>query len=145
MTSVPLSSAAIAIGEMAKAKDKVAIFTAAASSVLSGERCGPNHLHWVYDTWGIPHAIEAAMGADHAKASGRAALAQMRKIPVHDPIFGTSVIRDDGRVTHPIYLLEAKAPHESKEKWDLLKVKGIIPIDQAFRPMADGHCPMIKA
>ena len=29
----------------------------AASSILTGARCGPNHLHWSYDTWGIPHAI----------------------------------------------------------------------------------------
>ena len=57
LTDLPLSSAAIAVGEMAKAKDKLAIYTGAASSILTGERCGPNHLHWSYDTWGIPHAI----------------------------------------------------------------------------------------
>jgi branched-chain amino acid transport system substrate-binding protein len=57
LTDLPLSSAAIAVGEMAKAKDKLAIYTGAASSILTGERCGPNHLHWSYDTWGVPHAI----------------------------------------------------------------------------------------
>lgn len=57
LTDLPLSSAAIAVGEMAKAKDKLAIFTGAASSILTGARCGPNHLHWSYDTWGIPHAV----------------------------------------------------------------------------------------
>ncbi|MCL2428276.1 MAG: ABC transporter substrate-binding protein [Alphaproteobacteria bacterium] len=57
LTDVPLSSAAIAIGEMAKAKDKLAIYTGAASSALTGQHCGPNHLHWAYDTWGIPHSI----------------------------------------------------------------------------------------
>src|ERR1700722_759560 len=64
LMDLPLSSAAIAVGEMAKAKDKLAIFTGAASSILTGERCGPNHLHWAYDTWGVPHAIVAASVKD---------------------------------------------------------------------------------
>ena len=57
LTDLPLSSAAIGVGEMAKAKDKLAIYTGAASSILTGERCGPNHLHWSYDTWSNPHAV----------------------------------------------------------------------------------------
>ena len=56
LTDVPLSSAAFGIGELAKAKDKLAIFTGAASADLTGPRCGPNHLHWAYDTWSMPHA-----------------------------------------------------------------------------------------
>ncbi len=311
ITDVPLSSAALAIDDLAKAKDKLAIYNGAASSALTGKNCGPNHLHWAYDTWGIPHAVVAAtladggdtwffitadytyghtladdssslvragggkvlgevahpfpgttdfsafllqaqasgakviglanggsdavncikqaaefgltksghrvvgvglllhdilaigleaaqgvrlaepyywdlnegtrafgrrfaarmnghpmpdsaqagqysavshylkavaaMGVERAKASGRAAIAQMRTIPVEDPIFGKSVIRPDGRVIHPIYLLEAKAPSESKETWDLVKLVRTVPIDQAFRPMSEGGCPMIKA
>jgi branched-chain amino acid transport system substrate-binding protein len=57
ITDVPLSSAAFAIGDMVKAKDKAAIFTGGASAAITGERCGPNHLHWVYDTWSMPHAV----------------------------------------------------------------------------------------
>ncbi|MFL5286667.1 MAG: ABC transporter substrate-binding protein [Rhodopila sp.] len=57
ITDVPLSSAAFAIGDMAKAKDKVAIFTGGASAAITGEKCGPNHVHWVYDTWSMPHAV----------------------------------------------------------------------------------------
>jgi branched-chain amino acid transport system substrate-binding protein len=310
LTDVPLSSAAIAIGEMVKAKDKLAIFTGAASSILTGQRCGPNHLHWAYDTWGIPHAIVAAtmrdggdtwffitadyafghmlandsagfvragggkvlgearhpfpgtsdfsafllqakvsgakviglanggadsvncikqaaefglikagikivgvgllvhdiagigleaaqgvrlaepyywnlnddtrafgrryaarmknnamsdsaqagqysavmhclkavavMGVDRAKASGRDVIAQMRAIPVQDQIFGRSVIREDGRVIHPIYLFEAKAPSESKEPWDLLSLRATIPTEEAFRPLSEGGCPLVK-
>ncbi|OYV33723.1 MAG: ABC transporter permease [Rhodospirillales bacterium 20-64-7] len=311
LTDLPLSSAAIAVGEMAKAKDKLAIFTGAASSILTGARCGPNHLHWAYDTWGIPHAIVestvkagantwyfitadyaygqqlehdaasfvtraggkvlgsarypfpgttdfsafllsgkasgakviglanggvdavncvkqaaefgimqggqkvvgvglliddilsiglksahgvllaepyywnlndgtrgfarryqarmpqrsmpnsaqaglysaithylkavAVMGPEKAKASGRAVIAQMRAIPVEDVIFGTSTIRPDGRVIHNMYLFEVKQPSESKETWDLLRLKDTIPADRAFRPMAEDGCPMIHA
>ena len=67
VTDVPLSSAAFAIGDLAKQKDKVAIFTGGASADITGSRCGPNHLHWVYDTWSMPHGVvDAAVkeGAD---------------------------------------------------------------------------------
>ena len=57
ITDVPLSSAAFAIGDMVKAKDKVAIFTGGASADITGRHCGPNHLHWAYDTWSMPHAV----------------------------------------------------------------------------------------
>ncbi len=57
ITDVPLSSAAFAIGDMVKAKDKAAIFTGGASADITGAHCGPNHLHWVYDTWSMPHAV----------------------------------------------------------------------------------------
>lgn len=311
LMDLPLSSAAIAVGQMCKEKDKLAIFTGAASSILTGEKCGPNHLHWAYDTWAAPHAVVtasmkegvntwffiaadyafghmlasdaegfvtsgggkvlgqanypfpgttdfsaflvqakasgakaigfanggvdtvncikqaqefglvkagvklgaigmllpdvlamglemsqgvrfsepyywdlndgtrafgrrfakrmagnampdsaqagqysatrhylkavAAMGVDNAKASGRAVIAQMKKIPIHDDIFGDSIIREDGRVIHRTLLLEAKQPAESKEKWDLAKVVATIPMDQAFRPMNAGGCPLVHA
>ena len=57
ITDVPLSSAAFAIGDMVKARDKAAIFTGGASADITGAHCGPNHLHWVYDTWSMPHAV----------------------------------------------------------------------------------------
>ena len=57
VTDVPLSSAAFAIADMVKQKDKVAIFTGAASAAVTGDKCGPNHIHFVYDTWSMPHAV----------------------------------------------------------------------------------------
>jgi branched-chain amino acid transport system substrate-binding protein len=67
ITDVPLSSAAFALSDLAKAKDKVAIFTGAASADITGTRCGPNHLHWVHDTWSMSHGVVDASikeGAD---------------------------------------------------------------------------------
>jgi branched-chain amino acid transport system substrate-binding protein len=69
----------------------------------------------------------------------------MRAIPVEDAIFGKSTIRADGRVIHNMYLFETKAPAESHETWDLLRLKNTIPAERAFRPIADGGCPMIHA
>ena len=57
ITDVPLSSAAFAIGDMVRAKDKAAIFTGGASADITGTHCGPNHVHWAYDTWSMPHAV----------------------------------------------------------------------------------------
>ena len=58
-------------------------------------------------------------------------------------IFGESTIRIDGRVTHNIYLFEVKSPSELRETWDVLRLKSTIPADRAFRPLADGGCPMV--
>jgi branched-chain amino acid transport system substrate-binding protein len=57
ITDVPLSSAAFAIGDLVKQKDKLAIFTGGASADITGAHCGPNHLHWAYDTWSMPHGV----------------------------------------------------------------------------------------
>ena len=86
-----------------------------------------------------------AIGPEKAKASGRAAIAAMKTIPLQDAIYGKSVIREDGRVIHDMYLFEAKAPAESKEEWDVLKLKSTIPSDQAFRPLNEGGCSMVKS
>ena len=50
----------------------------------------------------------------------------------------------DGRKIHPAYLVEAKKPAESKGEWDLYKIRATIPAEQAFRPLADGGCPLVK-
>ena len=307
VTDVPLSSAAFAIADMVKQKDKVAIFTGAASAAVTGEKCGPNHIHFVYDTWSMPHGVvEAAvkegrdtwffitadyafghslqkdaasfvteaggkvlgralapfpgttdfsaflvqakasgakvvglangggdtvncikqaaefgimkggqqvaglimliqdvhgvglaaaqgvlltepyywnlnantrefglryakrlsgavpnsvqagqyaavlhylkavvaMGPERARASGRAAVEQMKAMPTEDPIFGQGRVRPDGRVIHDMHLFEVKSPEQSKEPWDYYTHKRTIPADQAFRPLNQGGCTL---
>jgi branched-chain amino acid transport system substrate-binding protein len=58
--------------------------------------------------------------------------------------FGDVAIRQDGRVIHPMYLFEVKKPEESKYPCDYYRLVSTIAADQAFRPMADGGCPMVK-
>ncbi len=308
---LPLSSAAFAVGEMAKAKDKLAIYTGAASADITGPRCGPNHLHWAYDTWSMPHGVVdalvkeggntwffltadyafghslandsasfvtaaggkvlgeathpfpgttdfsayliqakasgakviglanggsdtqncikqaaefglmkggqkvagmlllindvhgmglqsaqgvllsepyywnlndgtrsfakrfaarmttgampnspqagqysavthylksvASVGVDKAKSSGRGMIAAMRSVPVQDPIFGKSEIRADGRVIHDMHLFEVKAPAQSTGPWDYYSLRRTIPMEEAFRPIALGNCPMVRS
>ena len=43
-----------------------------------------------------------------------------------------------------MYLFEVKAPAESKGRWDYYKLAATIPAGQAFRPMADGGCPLVQ-
>ncbi len=73
---------------------------------------------------------------------GRAIVAAMKAAPVDDPLFGHVTIREDGRALHPMYLLQVKAPAQSKGPWDVFKLVATIPADQAFRPLAQGNCPL---
>ena len=84
-------------------------------------------------------AVEAGNTDDGTKV-----IAKMKEMPTDDPLFGKGSIRADGRKIHPVYLVEVKKPAESKGEWDLLKVRKTIPADQAFRPLADGGCPLVK-
>lgn len=86
-----------------------------------------------------------AMGADTAKADGRATVAKMKSIPTDDPIFGKGRIREDGRKIHNMYLFEVKDPKDSKYPWDYYRHLATTPAEEAFRPMNEGGCPMVKA
>jgi len=85
-----------------------------------------------------------AMGVGEAKKSGAATVARMKAMPTDDDVFGPGKIREDGRKMHPAYLLEAKKPSESKHAWDLMKLVATTPADEAFRPLAEGECPLVK-
>ncbi len=71
-------------------------------------------------------------------------MAVLKKEPFDDPIFGKSYIRLDGRNVHDMYLFEVKKPDESKGPWDYYKFIRTIPGDEAFRPMDQGECPLVK-
>jgi branched-chain amino acid transport system substrate-binding protein len=54
-------------------------------------------------------------------------------------------IRIDGHALRPVYLLEAKKPPESRQSWDVGKVTAVTPMDQAWRPLNEGSCPLAKS
>ncbi|WP_428532880.1 ABC transporter substrate-binding protein [Rhodopila sp.] len=87
----------------------------------------------------------AEMGAAEAKKDGVATVNRMKAMPVDDDCFGTSKIREDGRNLVTSYLFEVKQPSESKAPWDYYKLVATTPGDEAFRPLADGHCAFVKA
>jgi branched-chain amino acid transport system substrate-binding protein len=91
----------------------------------------------------ILHYLKAleALGSD---GDGKAVVDKMKAIPTDDPLFGKGEIRKDGRKLHPMYLFEVKKPAESKGPWDYYKLKATIPADKAFRPLAEGGCPLVQ-
>ncbi|MGA0594025.1 ABC transporter substrate-binding protein [Enterovirga sp. CN4-39] len=84
--------------------------------------------------------------ADEAKTSsdGRAVVAKMKARPNLDPIFGESTIRADGRRTSPVYVWSVKDPTPEK-KFDLYQPIRTVPVAEAYRPLAEGNCPLVTA
>jgi branched-chain amino acid transport system substrate-binding protein len=92
------------------------------------------------------HYLKAVkdMGATAAKADGAVTVVRMKAIPTDDDVFGAGRIREDGRKIHPAYLFEVKKPAESKQEWDVYKLIGSTPAEEAFRPLSERACPLIK-
>ena len=91
---------------------------------------------------GILHylkAIDAGKNDDGTKVAQK-----MKDLPTDDVLFGKGSIRKDGRKLHPAYLFEVKKPSESKGPYDYYKLLATIPADQAFRPLNEGDCPLVK-
>jgi branched-chain amino acid transport system substrate-binding protein len=83
------------------------------------------------------------MGAAEAKKDGVATVQRMKKMPVEDDCFGKTTIREDGRNLTPSFLFQVKAPSESKGPWDYYNLVASTPGNEAYRPLADGHCPFV--
>jgi branched-chain amino acid transport system substrate-binding protein len=86
-------------------------------------------------------ALEAMGGNPH---DGIKVVDKMKSMPTDDPLFGKGSIRADGRKIHPAYLFEVKKPSESKGPWDYYKLIGTTPGDQAFRPLSESACALVK-
>src|SRR5690349_17806268 len=85
-----------------------------------------------------------AVEALKSDADGVKIVDKMKSMPTDDPLFGKGSIRVDGRTLHPAYLVEVKKPSESKGPWDYYKTLATIPADEAFRPLKDGGCSLVK-
>jgi branched-chain amino acid transport system substrate-binding protein len=96
---------------------------------------------------GVTHYLKAVaeLGPAKARASGIDTINAMKRMPTDDDCFGPASIRADGRFVCPIYLFQVKTPAESKSPWDVYNTVATTPADKAFRPMADGGCPLIHA
>lgn len=81
---------------------------------------------------------------DTGTIEGEKVVAAMREKPIADPLFGTVTVRQDGRAVHDVFLYEVKNPADSKGPYDYYKLLDTVPGDQAFRPMAEGGCALVK-
>ena len=84
-------------------------------------------------------AIKAA-GTDDTKK----VMAQMKKMPINDFFAKNGQIREDGRMVHDMYLMQVKKPADSKYPWDYYHVRQTIPAAEAFQPLAQSRCPLVK-
>ncbi|MGQ7790946.1 ABC transporter substrate-binding protein [Faunimonas sp. B44] len=89
----------------------------------------------------VLHYLKAVEAAQSDEAG--AVMAKMKEMPTEDPLFGKGEVRQDGRHVHDMYLFQVKKPEESQGAWDYYNVLATIPADQAFRPLADGGCPLV--
>ncbi len=92
----------------------------------------------------VMHYLKA-VEALKSDADGRAVVARMKEMQTDDPLFGKGTVRADGRKIHQMYLFEVKKPGESKGAWDYYKPRAIIPAEEAFRPLSEGKCPLVKS
>jgi len=83
-------------------------------------------------------AVEAAKTDDPDKV-----MAELKKTKIND-FYTKGYIRQDGRGIHDMYLMQVKAPAESKRPWDYLKVVATIPGEQAFGTVAESKCALLK-
>jgi branched-chain amino acid transport system substrate-binding protein len=86
-------------------------------------------------------ALDALGGNPH---DGVKVVEKMKSIPTSDPLFGKGEIQPNGRTIHSAYLFEVKKPSESKAPWDFYKLVGTVPGDQAFTPLSESKCPLLK-
>jgi branched-chain amino acid transport system substrate-binding protein len=86
-------------------------------------------------------ALDALGGNPH---DGVKVVEKMKSIPTEDPLFGKGEIQPNGRTIHSAYLFEVKKPSESKAPWDFYKLIGTVPGDQAFTPLSESKCAMLK-
>jgi branched-chain amino acid transport system substrate-binding protein len=84
-------------------------------------------------------AVQAARSDDPDAVS-----AKMREMPINDMFARNGKIRVDGRMVHDMYMWEVKSPAESKYAWDYLKLIKTIPAEQAFMPLAQSTCYLVK-
>ncbi|RDD60589.1 ABC transporter permease [Ferruginivarius sediminum] len=109
------------------------------SERMNGQR--PTMVHaGVYSS--VMHYLKAV--AETNDDGGKAAVDQMKKMPVNDFFAQDAEIRADGRMVHDMYLVEVKDPSESSGKWDYYNVLRTIPGDAAYQPLSESRCPLVN-
>jgi branched-chain amino acid transport system substrate-binding protein len=93
---------------------------------------------------GLIHYFKAVEAMGGNPRDGIKVVEKMKSMPTDDALFGKGSIRADGRKIHPAYLFEVKKPEESKGPWDYYKLIGTTPGEQAFRPLSESACALVK-
>src|SRR5579872_5830134 len=90
----------------------------------------------------VMHYLQAVKAAGTTDPD--AVMKIMKETPINDFFAKNGHIRADGRMVHDMYLFEVKKPSESKGRWDDYKLLATIPGDEAFQPLSESRCPLVK-
>ncbi|MCA3186265.1 MULTISPECIES: ABC transporter substrate-binding protein [unclassified Cupriavidus] len=71
-------------------------------------------------------------------------MAALKKAKINDAFAQNAYIRADGRMMHDMYLMEVKKPADSRSPWDYLKLVATVPAEEAFQPLSQSRCPLVK-
>lgn len=93
---------------------------------------------------GLIHYFKTLEAIGVNPRDGAKVVAKMKDLKTDDPLFGEGLIEANGRAIHPAYLFEVKKPSESTGPWDLYKLVGTTPADQAFLPLSKSTCAFLK-
>jgi branched-chain amino acid transport system substrate-binding protein len=85
------------------------------------------------------NAVKAAGTTDGDKV-----MAEIRKAKINDEFAKDGYVRADGLMMHDMYVMQVKTPEESKAPWDYYKVVKKLPGEEAFGPLSDSTCPLVK-
>ncbi|RYF00704.1 MAG: ABC transporter substrate-binding protein [Comamonadaceae bacterium] len=83
-------------------------------------------------------AVETAKTVDADKV-----METWRGMKMND-FFGAGYLRADGRYVHDMYLMQVKAPSESKGTWDYYKLIKKLPGEEVFTTKAESKCALWK-
>ena len=93
---------------------------------------------------GVRHYLKALDALGGNPHDGVKVVEKMKSMPTEDDLFGKGEIQPNGRTIHSAYLFEVKKPSESKGPWDFYKLVGTVPGDQAFTPLSESKCALLK-
>lgn len=101
----------------------------------------PNLIHA-----GTYSAVRTYLQAVQATGTDDATVVRKKlgEMQINDVFAANGRIRADGRMVHDMYLVQVKKPSESKRPWDYFNVKAVIPGDQAFQPLGESRCKLVK-
>lgn len=104
-------------------------------------KTAPTQIHsGVYSA--LLHYLKA-IDAAKTDAAG-AVMAKMRELPINDAFVKNGRLREDGRVIRDMYLARVKSPENSKGPFDLLEIVQTVKGEDAFRPVSESQCPLLK-
>lgn len=68
----------------------------------------------------------------------------MKSNKINDFFAQGGYVREDGRMIHDMYLMQVKAPADSKGPWDYYKVVATLPGDEVYTKLSESTCKLVK-